>query len=348
MLASHLGVSPLSLQTSARVTAIDAAVTRTLLSASADASQVLSILQAFPSNAATLLGLDSSSISFVDQPQLITPPMPPPPIKPFGPPRPPYLPPPPPPPSPSPPSPSPPRPSAPPGPPPVLPAAPPIDIQQATSNLATEPTASGGGSATAFGIIGAIAAVILIVLITIGACVFNCPQRLPGPCARLLLKRAKAPDVTEDADQQSQSADPEAGSTTPREVLSAEVGAANALAALDRAAGAIPATEARPSLTKALDAEADRPDGQQYPIGTNLWVKRSDGKSRSECTVKAYDPKEKLYTVALDDGAGTGNAVSKLVKEKQLETKFKGSSSRGSITAKPADVKVEMASSSTD
>ena len=38
-------------------------------------------------------------------------------------------------------------------------------------------------------------------------------------------------------------------------------------------------------------------DGQTYPIGANLWVKRSDG-SKSECTVKAYDPKEKMYAAA--------------------------------------------------
>ena len=54
-------------------------------------------------------------------------------------------------------------------------------------------------------------------------------------------------------------------------------------------------------------------DGQHYPIGANLWVKRSDG-SKSECTVKAYDPKDKTYTVSLDDGS-SGEAISKIVKE---------------------------------
>ena len=94
-------------------------------------------------------------------------------------------------------------------------------------------------------------------------------------------------------------------------------------------------------------------DGQHYPIGANLWVKRSDG-SKSECTVKAYDPKDKTYTVSLDDGS-SGEAISKIVKESKLETKYKGSASRGSITnkggssrgssitAKPAEVKIEIA-----
>ena len=190
-LATRLGIENSTISASAEITLTTALVVQTVFGDASGASQVITSMQAYTSNVASILQIPLDSVAFAMQPYAVGPPAPPPlrPPDPF--PMPPAAA------KPKPPSPlsdaGKPAPSAPPRFPVDDGFAPIVDI---TSNLATEVDTAGAPMIIAFSSAGFVCIVVLLI-ISLCLCRSYCPQHLPGPFARLLLKKSPSLDWPE-------------------------------------------------------------------------------------------------------------------------------------------------------
>lgn len=210
-LSTQLGVN-VTFTVFEQVTSLVAVVRQTIVGNVATATQVIGSLQSFAATAEAILGLEDGDLTLLVQPAWIAPPSPPPKPPSSPPPRWPY-------PS-SPPSPSSPESSPPPvfaeggngtqangtgGEPTLDVDVPAIGVTSALSTDDTgQPQSASVSPAALSAFLGAagLAAVLILLILPVCLCRFYCPHLLPGPCARLMLKKSPSLDWPAEANKE--------------------------------------------------------------------------------------------------------------------------------------------------